>query len=265
MLYFLFSFENGFNLNHLGLLGQLFASDTYAEINGAVAMGKVIPLPIVLALLLLSAFIGYLMGSINTAVIVSGKMYNEDVRSYGSGNAGFSNMMRNYGKKASLITLAGDFLKTVVAVMIGWVLYGYAGAVTGGFFTFIGHIFPMFFKFRGGKGVVCLASVIFMLDWRLFLIAVAIFVVAVLVTKYISFGSVLSGMTLPLFMSRVYGGTLTPQGLRLKSYATILAFIAVVILVFKHKENLKRIFNGTESKFEFKKSKKESAASQAEK
>ena len=262
MFYFLFSGENGYMLNLYGLLGRLFVYDDYIIIDGVQTQSQAISFPIVLSFLLIAAFVGYLIGGINTAVIVSGKMYSEDIRTQGSKNPGFANMMRTYGGKAAAITFAGDFIKAVVAVTIGWVLFGYIGALSGGFFAFIGHIFPLYYKFRGGKGIVCLAGILFMLDWRMFLICLAVFIVAVLVTKYISFGSVLSSMTLPIFMSRMYSGANLDMA-RIKAIAVFCAIVAAVIVIIKHWGNLKRIFDGTESKFEFKKSKKRADGSSA--
>lgn len=247
MLYILFSFENGYNLNALGVLGTCLFPE--AALN----------LPVLLSLMLISAFAAYLLGCINTAVMVSKGMYSEDVRNFGSGNPGFGNMMRTYGLKASFITFGGDFLKTVVGIMTGWVLCGYLGALTGGFFAMLGHMFPIFYKFRGGKGIVCMTATIFMLDWRLFLILFAVFAVTLLVTKYLSFGAVLCAMTLPLFVNKMYK-ILTPETARIQAYAVILSFLVTVLVVIKHRENIKRIWNGTESKFKFKKSKEVSPA-----
>ena len=251
MLYFLFASETGYYLNHLGVVGYFWLKD------------NALVFPIMLSLLAISAFVAYLLGSVNTAVIVSKLFYHDDVREHGSGNAGFTNMMRNYGKKPAIITFVGDFVKTALAMMIGWFLYGYMGAMTAALFAFLGHIFPIFYKFRGGKGIVCLCATIFMLDWRLFLILLAIFVVAVLVTQYISFGSVLCAMILPLFVSKMYKIG-TPENARLRAFAVIIAMLFTIIIVLKHLGNLKRIFNGTESKFSFKKSKKTDAEEESE-
>lgn len=209
---------------------------------------KDIPLIASLALILIYVLIPYLLGSINTAIIVSGKLYHDDVRSHGSGNAGFTNVMRTYGSKPAVITFVGDVLKTCLAVFIGWCVFGYLTAYIAGFACFIGHIFPVFYKFKGGKGIVCLASMLLMLDWRLLLILLIIFVCCVACTKYISFGSVLCSMLFPLFLNRM-----NDTGLYLIEFV---ALACAVIVVFKHRKNLKRIFEGTESKFEFKKSKK---------
>ena len=251
MLYFLFSFETGYNLNHLGVVGTYWLKD------------NALLLPIMLSLLAVSAFAAYLLGSVNTAVIVSRMFYHEDVRKLGSGNAGFTNVMRNYGVKPAAITFIGDFLKTVLAILIGWVLYGYMGALTAALFAFIGHIFPIFYRFHGGKGIVCLCASIFMLDWKLFLILFAIFVAAVLVTKYISFGSILCAMVLPLFVSKMYSisAAVTVESARLRAFAVIVSILFTIMVLVKHWGNLKRIFAGTESKFEFKKSKKTESAS----
>lgn len=231
MLHYFLRYEIGFT----GLIGYYW---------------KDIPLIASLALVLLYVFIPYLLGSINTAIIVSKAMYKDDVREHGSGNAGFTNMMRNYGKKAAFITFAGDILKTVVAVLIGWCTLGYLTAYIAGLACFIGHIFPVFYRFRGGKGVVCMATSILMLDWRLFIILFAMFILSVLCTKYISFGSVLCAMLFPLILNRM-----NDTGLFLIEFV---AMAIAVIVVIKHLGNLKRIFEGTESKFEFKKSKKAS-------
>ncbi len=195
----------------------------------------------------------YLLGSINTAIIVSGKMYNDDIRNYGSGNAGFTNMMRVYGRRAALITFFGDLLKTAVAVFIGWCVFGYWTAYVAGFACFIGHIYPVYYNFKGGKGVVCFATIVFLLDWRMFLILATVFVLSVLSTKYISFGSVLSAMVFPLILNRL--NNLTPEFTG-RGIIELVAILIAVIIVFKHRKNLVRIFNGTESKFAIKKSQK---------
>lgn len=245
MLYFLFSSELGYSLNHMGVFGKYVLGE------------NVFVFPILLSLMAISAFIAYLLGSFNTALTVSKRLYSEDIRVQGSGNPGFTNMMRIYGAKASAITFIGDFLKTVAADLIGWLLCGYMGALTAGLFAMLGHVFPIFYKFKGGKGIVCMTATIFMLDWRLFIILFAVFAVSVLVTKYISFGSVLCGMVLPIFVNKLYLIS-TPENARIRAYASILSFIITVIVLLKHRVNLKRIFNGTESKFEFRKSKKAS-------
>ncbi len=228
-----------------GLVGEFFLKNglLIENANGGMAI------PTLPALITLFAYmlIAYLLGSLNTAVIVSKLMYNDDIRNYGSGNAGFTNVMRTFGLKAAAITFGGDILKTVLSVTIAWLLRGYIAAFVAGFVCFIGHIIPCFYQFKGGKGVLCAAAMMLMLDWRVFLILIAVFVLAVLVTKYISFGSILAAMIFPLAMSKL---NLAPAML-----PVLLSFIIAAVVVFKHRTNLMRIFNGTESKFSFKKSK----------
>ena len=211
-----------------------------------------LPLPAELILLGLCILIPYLLGSVNTAIIVSGRFYHDDIRNHGSGNAGFTNIMRIYGKRAAIITFAGDILKTVVAILFGWCYLGMLTAYIAGFSCFLGHIFPVFYQFRGGKGILCLTAILFMLDWRIFLILLAVFLLMVGMTKYISFGSILGSMLYPLLFNRMnrnhpFDGVYICQ---------LITVLIAVIVVIKHWGNLKRIFSGTESKFEFRKSKK---------
>lgn len=232
MLYFFYNNALGF----MGLLGYYLDE---------------VPMWLSIVSLVIYTLAPYLLGSLNTAVIVSRVMYNDDIRRYGSGNAGFTNVMRTFGMKAAAFTFVGDILKTVISVMIGWCFFGYLSAYIAGFACFIGHILPCFYQFRGGKGVLCASAMLFMLDWRLFLIEVAIFLVAVFVTKYISFGSILGAMTYPLILNRMNAHLENRLGT-----IEMIAMAIGVIIVWKHRENLKRIFNGTESKFSFKKSRK---------
>ena len=241
MLYFFLRFQTGY----MGLIGSLWQERS---------------LPGELALMVVYVLIPYLLGSVNTAIIVSGKLYHDDIRNHGSGNAGFTNIMRIYGRRAAVVTFIGDFLKTVLAIMIGWCCFGYLTAYIAGFACFIGHIFPVFYQFRGGKGILCLTAMLFMTDWRIFLILLGVFLLMVGMTKYISFGSVLCSMLYPLLFNRLnqqnpFSGFYICQ---------TIAFLIAVIVVIKHWGNLKRIFSGTESKFEFKRSKKTADETAAE-
>jgi len=232
MLHFFLRYEIGF----MGLIGYFW---------------KDIPLFPSMLLVLLYVLIPYFLGSINTAILVSRHFYHDDIRKHGSGNAGFTNVMRTYGKKAAVITFAGDILKTLVAILIGWSVFGYLTAYIAGFACFLGHIFPVFYGFKGGKGVLCMATILLMLDWRIFLTLLVVFVGIVLATKYISAGSVICAMMFPLMLNRMNN-----TGIYMIEFVAI---AIAVIVVIKHRGNLKRIFNGTESKFAFKKSKKTDA------
>ncbi len=217
-----------YKVGYMGIIGYFFDE---------------LPLPVGLAMILVYVFIPYLLGSINTAIIVSSTLYHDDIRKHGSGNAGFTNMMRTYGKKAAAITFAGDIGKTIVAIMVGWCVYGYLSAFVAGFACFIGHIFPVFYQFKGGKGVLCLATIVLMTDWRIFLMLLVLFVGIVWSTKYISAGSVICAMVFPIVLDRV-----NDTGLWI---IELIAVAIALIVVIKHHTNLKRIFEGTESKFTF--------------
>ena len=236
MLHLFLRYEIGF----MGLIGYFW---------------KDVPLFPSMLLVLLYVLIPYLLGSINTAILVSKHFYHDDIRNYGSGNAGFTNVMRTYGKKAAVITFAGDILKTLLAILIGWCVFGYLTAYIAGFACFLGHIFPVFYNFKGGKGVLCMGTIMLMLDWRIFLMLLVVFIGIVFATRYISAGSVICAMMFPLVLNRINN-----TGIYMIEFVAI---AIAVIVVLKHLGNLKRIFNGTESKFAFKKSKKADAEESA--
>lgn len=210
---------------------------------------EALPLTLMIISVLVIMAASYLLGSINFAIIISKKQYNEDIRSHGSQNAGMTNMMRTYGKRAAGYTLLGDALKAVVACLIGYALLGQLGAHVAGIFCVCGHIFPAFYGFKGGKGVVTTAITVLMCNPFVFLIVFFIFVVIVLFTKYISLGSIISVLLYPILLDRIerfFHGTASPY--------TVFAIILAVIVVIKHKDNIKRLMEGKENKFSFKKS-----------
>lgn len=220
----------------MGLIGYYFNS-----------ISKNPPFMLSLALIFLYVFVPYLLGSVNSAIIVSKKLYKDDIRNHGSGNAGFTNVMRTYGKSAAFMTLGGDILKTVLSILIGWCAFGYLTAYIAGAASFVGHLYPVYYNFRGGKGVLSAATMILMVDWRIFLILLFIFVFLVAATKYISLGSVMCAMVFPILLNRM-----NYTGIYMIEFVAM--FIGIMIVI-KHRENLKRILEGTESKFKFKKSK----------
>ena len=199
---------------------------------------------IFIASLVVIAISSYLLGSLNFAIIISGKQYKQDIRSFGSKNAGMTNIMRTYGKKAAGLTLLGDALKSMVSCLIGYAIIGQLGAYLAGFFCILGHIFPIYYRFKGGKGVVTTAVAILMCHPLAFLILLVIFLIIVLCTKYISLGSIMCVLLYPVILSWF------PSG---RTFA-VFAVLTAVIVVFKHWENIKRLRAGTESKFSFKKS-----------
>ena len=217
----------------------------------------VTPLVVILlvASLLVCAAASYLLGSLNFAIIISGRKYRQDIREYGSSNAGMTNMMRTYGKKAAGLTLLGDALKAAVSCLIGYALLGQYGAYICGVFCILGHMFPIYYGLKGGKGVVTAAVTILMCNPIVFLILFLLFVIIVLMTKYISLGSVMCMLLYPVILDRVERSSLfheiPPEGAPLY---ILFAFVMTFLVVYKHWENIKRLWNGTENKFSFKKS-----------
>ncbi len=207
---------------------------------------------------LVTIFAAYLLGSLNFAIIISGKQYRQDIRDFGSKNAGMTNMMRTYGKKAAGLTLLGDALKAMVSCLVGYALLGQMGSYIAGLFCIIGHMFPLYYRFKGGKGVVTAAVTVLMCNPFVFLILFVLFVVIVLCTKYISLGSVMCMLLYPILLDRIdrwlFGGA---------PYVWIAALMTVLVVV-KHWENIKRLSQGKESKFSFKKSVKTTTQEQTE-
>jgi acyl phosphate:glycerol-3-phosphate acyltransferase len=193
---------------------------------------------------LLCAGISYFLGSFNFGLIISKYRFGDDVRSHGSGNAGMTNMLRTYGKNAAVFTLLGDALKSVISVLVvGHMLGGVEGAYIAGLFCIIGHVYPVYFGFKGGKGVVVTAAMVLCLDPLVFAILFLIFAILVGYTKYISLGSVTCMMVYPLVLFNVTG----------RGFHVIIAAIIAIFVIFLHRGNLKRLREGTESKISFKK------------
>ena len=204
--------------------------------------------------IVLCTLIGYLLGSLNFALILSGKMYKDDIRKHGSKNAGTTNMMRTYGNKAAGLTILGDMLKAVVAVLLGALILGlYYGGYAAALGCVVGHVFPVFFGFKGGKGVATAAAAILVLNPLAFLCVLGVFLLCVIFTRYISLGSVLGAAVFPLItFYTCFGNKTIASG---SGFAFLCACIIAVIVIVKHHANLSRLAHGTESKFSFKKSK----------
>ncbi len=224
-------------------------------LNPIVQAGNSVNLIYLILLGILSLAIGYFLGGINCGIIVSRLMYHDDIRNYGSKNAGMTNMIRTYGKKAGAITLIGDILKTVVAILISRLLFGEMGAYLAGLGSVYGHIFPCYFGFKGGKGVSAVAAVVLCTNPLCFVILFAIFVILVAAYKFISLGSVMCMLLYPLLLNRLGEIDLVP---------IVCAFIIAITVIIKHKDNIKRLLNGTENKFSLK-SKKKTRTEESEK
>ena len=212
-------------------------------------------LPYVLCMIAIGV-IGYYLGSINFGIILSKVKYKDDVRTHGSGNAGATNMLRTYGKGAAALTYLGDFLKAAISVLLGIIIGGEAFGYIAGFMCMLGHAFPIFYGFKGGKGVACASAVILFLEPVVFLICMFIFVVTVATTKYVSLGSVLALAMFPVIASSMYkilhfpgvSGEVFPPFM-----ATVMSIAMAVLVVYLHRKNMKRVMNKTENKISFKK------------
>ena len=205
---------------------------------------------------------GYLLGSINSAVIISKVFYGDDIRNHGSGNAGMTNMLRTFGLKAAGLTLLGDLMKTAISIVIGSILGGfsYLGGISvgglycdlplnyiAGFFAVIGHILPIYHGFKGGKGVLCTATLALILTPIEFAILLLVFIGLVAFTKYVSLGSVTVACLYPVV---VYGHyqVIFPANAATNGVMMLILILLATLIVYCHRENLKRISNGTERK-----------------
>ena len=199
--------------------------------------------------------LGYLLGSLNGAILISRWLRGEDIRTKGSGNAGLTNFYRNYGGLDTLLVLLIDVGKTVLACFIGrWIMNAYdpnwinEGAMLCGGLSVLGHVFPLYFGFRGGKGILTCGTLAAFIDWRIIAILLGIFLIVVIITRYVSLGSVIACVVYPfLFLWRY------PQENRIMM--TIMAFCLAGLAILMHRSNIKRLFAGTERKFSFHKKK----------
>ena len=209
---------------------------------------------------ILIAIIAYAIGSINFSVILSKKMAGFDVREKGSGNAGTTNMLRSVGKKAAALTLVCDILKGVVAVLIAIFLGNIINGINkelllqiAGIAVVLGHTFPIFFGFKGGKGVATSLGILLISNWQIGLICLVFALVLMVLTKMVSVGSCAAAVLFPvltLFINDNY--TVLTEGKNGSSYFIYSVILAIIVL-YNHRSNIKRIFNGTEIKISFKK------------
>lgn len=218
----------------------------------------------------ISAVLAYLISSVNTSIIVTRIVKHEDIRKLGSGNAGFTNVLRCVGKIPAIITFVGDFLKGIISVLIPYFLLfsvqpGDDDMCRGmlmyiaGFFAVMGHMFPLYNKFKGGKGVVTTASIMIVTDWRVLVLELLVFAVFFVLTKTISKCSLVCAGCCPLLTlglrildhSGVIPEVLRPTKIINSDFVVFVTLVMLVIglaIIIKHKENIKRILNGTEKK-----------------
>lgn len=244
--------------------------------------------PFFLVLTAVAVVLGYLLGSLNFALILSRFYFHDDVRAHGSGNAGYTNMRRVYGAKIARLVLAGDFLKNVFAVSLSTLLFGYVVGTLTGCACVLGHCFPCFFSFRGGKGIAALAGMVLVLDPVLFLVLLLIFLLVLFASRYLSLASVMAGLLYPVLLRTVFnylhmtalpalflGGTegvtyevvpmlngavttITDSSISLHlamlpGPCLLVSILIAILLLARHWGNLKRILDGKEDRFFFKK------------
>lgn len=216
---------------------------------------------------ILIAVIAYLLGSLNFSIILSEVVKKKDIRDSGSGNAGATNMLRTYGKKAAVGTMIGDILKVALGIIIAFAIldvpmkYIFSNPADAaeiqrvmlykefaGLFCVLGHIFPLYFKFKGGKGVAACTGMVIIVDWRIALILFIIFIGVILISKWISLGSIVISLLYPVLIFAFYKNFILA--------AVALLFTAIVIVA--HRENIKRLAKGTENKISIKNKKSSS-------
>lgn len=206
----------------------------------------------------ISAVISYLLGSCNSSIIVVRLLKHEDVREHGSKNAGLTNTLRCYGKFPALLTLIGDLGKGIVSVLFSILVFriiigeGSFNSQTVGYisgiFAILGHIFPIYYGFRGGKGVLVSSSILLVIDPLTFAIIIPFFAVVLLISKYVSVASISAAVFYPVLTFLLHYFV---QHLPLNTCLTHTALVAVtsILLIYMHRTNIQRLRNGTENKF----------------
>lgn len=190
--------------------------------------------------IILIIIISYLIGCFSSAYLI-GKIFKKvDIRSYGSGNAGATNAVRVMGKKLGVLTFLLDFTKGIIAVLLGYRIMGYNGGLLAAFFVVIGHDWPIFLGFKGGKGVATTIACFAVLNFPIALISVIIGMTVGLTTRFVSLGSIVFLTTVPI-LNIVYFSNFN------KEFFIASIFLAI-IGIYKHKENIKRLINGRENK-----------------
>lgn len=221
---------------------------------------KILWLPAVI-----SAAVSYLLGSISFSIIFTRMFNNIDIRTLGSGNAGLTNVLRSVGVKAGLFTLIFDFGKGALSIYLSKTIFSYFcaanslpyyfiqyGAYIAGLACIIGHIYPLYFKFKGGKGILASAGIVLLIDWRIFIVVISVFAICFAAKKIVSIGSICAAVSFPvanLIITLCDRYAYSGSGSAPFSYAwitTVLSAAFSAILIYKHKANIVRLKNGTE-------------------
>lgn len=197
-------------------------------------------------LFIVTAVASYLLGGINGAIIVSKTVYRKDIRNYGSGNPGLTNFYRVFGRGGALLVIVIDILKNATPVIIGgWLIgrisdYGLLGRQVAGLCAMIGNAFPIYYGFRGGKGVMAMGTIAFFMDWRIALVGWGSFLILMLLTRYVSLSAIIAVVSYPLMIYLLGLGGM---------WELLIAIASAALLLIRHRENIRRIVKGTESKF----------------
>ncbi len=196
---------------------------------------------------ILFSIISYLVGSISFGIIYSKLKYKDDIRNYGSGNSGMTNTIRTFGKKSGFIVFIGDFLKGFLMVFLAGILtHSAICQALAGFFVVLGHIFPIFFKFKGGKGVATSGGIILAIEPIILPFMLTVFIIILFTTKYMSLASVAMGVLYPLFtIIKVF---IVNESTANAMPKIILSVIVGALVIFMHRSNIKRLIAGTENK-----------------
>lgn len=190
------------------------------------------------------ALFPFLLAGLNPAIVLSKLIYHKDIRTCGSGNPGFTNFKRTFGHKWAWWVLVLDLLKGALAVLVFAILFKWKlgewqlGASYAGLFAMLGHAYPVYYKFKGGKGFLVYMSVVWFIDWRAGLTAVGIMLLLLFTTKYMSLATNLAMLSCPI----------TLLICKVSPWVIVLCSASVLFMLFRHRENIKRLFKGTESR-----------------
>lgn len=188
---------------------------------------------------IVSIFLGYIFGSVSFSVMISEIFHKVDIRKRGSGNAGATNMARSFGLGAGLGTMFGDMLKTALALLGGYFILGTPGMCIAGAFCVVGHCWPVFYEFRGGKGISAGSIIALFISWKLLAVIAAVFLLGAFISKKVSLGSVLAAVTMIIAVFFITD---------LTSFRILAVFTATIVL-FRHIPNIRRLIRGEEPDF----------------
>lgn len=204
-----------------------------------------------IVIIVVFCLMGYFIGSIDFAILISKIFYGRDIRDYGSSNAGTTNVWRTFGKMPAVLTFLGDFIKGIVPIVFCDFMFlvlleakaPIYSSVLIGVSALIGHVFPIFYKFKGGKGVAVSAGVLLTLDWTVFLLVVFVFCIVFLISKIVSLSSIFASMSYPIFVFLkylIFGSSVWEFIVRI-----VAAIFICFMVVFMHRSNIKRLIDGT--------------------